>query len=119
MVSHSAPVERKHVPLYNSRLIKNYVEFTERSYPEVEIESILEYAGINTYELEDEAHWFSQDQVDRFHQSLTQKTGDPNISREVGRYAASAKASGAVRQYVLGLMSPAAAYWLVKSLAPA
>ncbi|MCK4788190.1 MAG: hypothetical protein KAV87_30890 [Desulfobacteraceae bacterium] len=35
-------------PLYNSRLIKNYVEFTKRFYPEVEIESILEYAGIAT-----------------------------------------------------------------------
>ena len=95
-------------PLYNSRLIKNYVEFTEKYYPDVDIDSLLSYAGIAGYELEDQGHWFSQNQVDRFHQILAQKTGDPNISREVGRYAASSKASGAVRQYVLGFMSPAA-----------
>jgi PAS domain S-box-containing protein len=114
MVPHSVPDDNRHVPLYNSRLLKNYVEYTKRFYPEAKIESILGYAGIATYELEDEGHWFSQDQVERFHQILTQKTGDPNISREVGRYSASAKASGVVRQYVLGLISPAAAYWVLE-----
>jgi len=103
-------------PLYNSRLIKNYVEYTEKYYPDVDIDSLLSYAGIAGYELEDQGHWFSQNQVDRFHQILAQKTGDPNISREVGRYAASSKASGVVRQYVLGFMSPAAVYWVAQSL---
>ena len=83
----------------------------------MDINSLLSYAGITTYELEDQGHWFTQRQVDRFHDILTKKTGDPNISREVGRYAASSKASTVVKQYALGFMTPAAAYWVVKNLA--
>ncbi|MFW6146830.1 MAG: adenylate/guanylate cyclase domain-containing protein [Thermodesulfobacteriota bacterium] len=103
--------------LYSSRNIKNYIEYTTKNYPDVNIESLLQHAGITIYELEDQGHWFSQRQVDRFHDILEKKTGDPNISREVGRYAASSKASTVVKQYVLGFMTPAAAYWVVKNLA--
>jgi PAS domain S-box-containing protein len=103
-------------PLISSRIIKTYVEYTQLYYPDVDIDSILSYAGIKTYELEDQGHWFRQNQVDRFHQILAQKTGDSNISREVGRYAATSKASGTVRKYALGFMSPAAAYWVAQSL---
>jgi len=103
--------------LYNSRLINNYIEYTNKHYPQVDIHSLLSYAGITTYELEDQGHWFSQRQVDRFHDILEKQTGDPNISREAGRYAASSKASTVVKQYVLGFMTPAAAYWVVKNLA--
>ena len=77
---------------------------------------MLSYAGITTYELEDQGHWFSQRQVARFDKILSQKTGDPNISREVGRYAASSKASGAIKQYTLGLMSPTSVYLLMEKL---
>jgi len=47
-------------PLYNSRIIKNYVEYTQKHYPGIDINSILSYAGIATYELEDQGHWFTQ-----------------------------------------------------------
>ena len=103
-------------PLYNSRIISIFVEYIEQYYPDVDIDSILSYAGITTYELEDQGHWFSQRQVDRFEKILSQKTGDPNISREVGRYAASSKASGAIKQYTLGLMSPTSVYLLMEKL---
>jgi len=104
-------------PLYNSRLINNYLEYVKKFHPNVDISSILSSAGITAYELEDQGHWFTQRQVDQFNEILTKKTGDPHISRRVGRYAATSKASGAVRQYALGLMSPAATYWVVKNLA--
>ncbi|UCG66977.1 MAG: PAS domain S-box protein, partial [Deltaproteobacteria bacterium] len=116
MASNSGPDEKHDVPLYNSRLIKNYVEYCTIFHPELDIDSLLSYAGIAVYELEDQGHWFSQRQVDRFHQILAQEAGDPNISREVGRYAPSSKASGVVRQYALGFMSPAAVYWVAQSL---
>jgi class 3 adenylate cyclase len=105
-------------PLYNSRLIKNYVEYTKKHYPDIDIHSILSYAEIATYELEDQGHWFTQQQVDRFHEILSQKTGDTTISREVGRYAASSRASGPVKQYALGFMTPAAAYWMLEKMSP-
>ncbi len=104
-------------PLYNSRIIKNYLEYTKKQYPEVDINSMLSYAAITNYELEDQGHWLTQRQVDRFHDILVKKTGNPNISREVGRYAASSKASTVVKQYALGFMTPAAAYWVVKNIA--
>jgi class 3 adenylate cyclase len=105
-------------PLYNSRVIKNYVEYVKKFLPSVEMDAILGHAGITIYELEDQGHWFSQRQVDRFHERLVEASGDPRISRKVGRYAASSKASGALKHYALGFMSPATAYWTVEKIAP-
>ena len=109
MVSSNGRHNRIDDPLYNSRLIKNYVEYVKEFHPKVDIDSVLEYGGITTYELEDEGHWFNLSQVNRFHEILTQKTGDPNISRKVGRYSGSSQASGTLRQYAVGLMTPASA----------
>ena len=97
-------------PIYNSRLTKAYVEYARVHYPGLDIDELLKYAGITRYALEDPAHWFSQRQVDRFHEILVKRTGNPGISREVGRYAASAEALGIMRQYVLGFLNPGAAY---------
>ena len=103
-------------PLYNSRIISTFVEYMKKHYPDVDIDSILSSAGITNYELEDQGHWFSQRQVDLFYEIISQKIGDPNISREAGRYAASSKASGAIKQYTLGLMSPTSVYLLMEKL---
>ncbi|MCG6534508.1 MAG: GAF domain-containing protein [Syntrophales bacterium LBB04] len=105
-------------PLYNSRVIKNYVEYVKKHHPLVDVDLILAQAWITTYELEDQGHWFSQWQVDRFHERLVQETGDRDISRKVGRYVASSEASGALRHYALGFMSPASAYWVLEKIAP-
>ena len=105
-------------PLYNSRLIKNYVVYVRKFYPDVKIDSILSYAYITKYELEDQGHWFSQWQVDRFHEMLAKETKNSNLSREVGRYMASSEASGPLRQYIMGFMTPAAAYWVLEKIVP-
>jgi len=105
-------------PLYNSRLIKNYVEYLEKFHPEIDIDPILSDSWITTYELEDQGHWFSQWQIDSFHDLLMRTTGDPNISRKAGRYAAYSKASSALRQYALGFLTPAAAFWVVEKMNP-
>ena len=77
---------KDNTPLYNSRIIKNYVEYLKSYHPDIDIASLLNYAGIETYQLDDEGHWLSQEQVDRFHEMLAEKTDNPDISREVGRY---------------------------------
>lgn len=118
MISHNGGNNKKNDPLYNSRIISTFVEYGKKHYPDIDIDSILNYAGITNYELADQGHWFSQRQVDRFYEIMTQKTGNPNLSREAGRYAASSNASGAVRQYALGFITPAAAYWVVEKIAP-
>jgi class 3 adenylate cyclase len=105
-------------PLYNSRVIKNYLEYVRKFHPDVEVNEMLRYAWIRTYEVEDQGHWFSQWQMDRFHEILILKTGDSAISRKVGRYAASSEASGILKNYALGFMTPGAAYWLLEKIAP-
>ena len=102
MTPDASPANRDGDPLYNSRVINNYVEYVRKFHPEVDIDAILSYSGIAAYELEDQGCWFSQQQIDRFREVLDQEIADPNLSREVGRYAASSRASGAVRQYAMG-----------------
>ena len=118
MTTQEMPSQRIDEPLYNSRIIKNYVEYVKAFYPVVDVDAILAHAWIATYELEDQGHWFSQWQVDRFHERVVQDTGDRGISRKVGRYVASSDALGALKQYALGFMSPGAAYWVVEKFAP-
>ena len=118
MTSKTGAYSQVHAPLYNSRLIKNNVEYIKKFHPDLDLEDILHYSWIRTYEIEDQGHWFSQWQVDRFHERLTQKTGDSRISRKVGQFAATSEASGAVKHYALGFMTPGAAYWVFEKIAP-
>ena len=104
-------------PLYNSSVIKTFLEYLEKNHPTIDMDSILSYAGMAIYEVEDKGHWFSQRQVDDFYEILAQKTGSPSIARDVGRYAAFSQASGALRQYALGFMTPASAYNMLEKFA--
>ena len=99
-------------PLYNSRIINTYLEYLAEKYPNIHAGSILEYAGMAPYEVEDPAHWFSQEQVDRFQQILYEKTHDAELARDAGRFTVLSKKIGAVKQYTLGLMSPASVYMM-------
>ena len=78
-------------PLYNSRITKTYLEYIKNIYPDLDIDSILEYAGMTRYEVEDQAHWFSQDQADRFQEILVKKTGNPDIAKEYKKIEAAAE----------------------------
>ncbi len=102
--------------LYNSRIIKNWVEYLKIHYPDVDIAILLEYAGIKSYQLDDEGHWLSQNQIDRFHEKLAENTNNPDIAREVGRYTVNSRSSGALRQYLLGFISPRTAYEVIEKI---
>ncbi|HSV93563.1 MAG TPA: ATP-binding protein [Desulfobacterales bacterium] len=105
-------------PLYNSRLTKTYVLYLHHRYPGVAVEPLLEKAGIYRYQIEDSAHWLTQDQVDRFHAALVAATGEADISHNVGRFAVSSEVMGAAKQYILGLMTPATVYQLMEKNYP-
>jgi PAS domain S-box-containing protein len=105
-------------PLYNSRIIKTYLAYIKKSYPDVDTDYLLEYAGMTQFEVEDLAHWFTQDQTDRFQEILIEKTGNPNISKDAGRYTTSYEGMGPVKQYTLGLMSLASVYLLMRKVYP-
>ena len=105
-------------PLYNSRIIKIFLEYIAEYYPDMDTHSILEYAEMTQYEVEDHAHWFTQVQVDRFHKVVAEKTGDLDIARKAGRYTASSRALGPAKQYTLGLVNLATIYLLMGRLYP-
>ena len=104
------------IPLYNSRLYKIYFQYLRKYYPDIDTDSVLQEAGIANYEIEDPAHWFSQEQANRFYATVLARTGNPEIAREAGRYAISSEGMGAAKQYVAGLISPAATYFLMEKL---
>ena len=106
----------KDIPLYNSRLIKNYIEYISEHHPEVDIAVLLNYAGITSYQLEDGGHWFSQKQIDLFNKILIQQTNDPDIPRKVGRFITLSKAISPIRQYTIGFITPLAAYTVLGKL---
>ena len=105
-------------PLYNSRLTKTYVQYLHRRYPDLEVAPLLEKAGIYQYQIEDSAHWLTQDQVDRFHTLVSEAIGEADLSRHVGRFAMSSEVLGAPKQYALGLMTPATVYQLMEKNYP-
>jgi PAS domain S-box-containing protein len=100
-------------PLYNSRITRVYVEYLLKKYPAIDVDEILQYAGMTKPELEDPAHWFSQDQVDRFNFILTQKTGNESISREVGRFATTSEVLGIFKKIAISLVNPTSIYMLL------
>ena len=105
-------------PLYNSRITKNYLEYLEHFHPDVDVEAIFAYAGMSRFEVDDPGHWFSQRQVDRFQERLVTKTGNPNISKDVGRYLTSSEGLGAVKQYALGFLNLTSIYVLMGKFYP-
>ncbi len=105
-------------PLYNSRITKTYLEYLRNYYPDINIDPILEYAQITKHEVQDPAHWFTQQQTDRFQEALAKTTGNPNIAREAGRFTASSQGLGPARQHLLGFMKPMTVYLLMEKLGP-
>jgi HD-GYP domain-containing protein (c-di-GMP phosphodiesterase class II)/predicted hydrocarbon binding protein len=102
--------------LYNSRITATYVKFLRKNYRYANIGDILSYAGMETYQVEDEAHWFTQEQVDRFNERMTKITGNPNIAREVGRLGFSPDSIGFVKSYTLGRISIGKAYEMITQI---
>ncbi|MBU5637534.1 GAF domain-containing protein [Geomonas sp. Red69] len=107
------PSRLRDMPLYNSRIINSFILLVKHKYSHVDINELLEYAGMKDYEVADQAHWFRQDQVDRFYERLLQMTGNPKIAREAGRYAASPDVLGAMRQYILGLVDASSTFDII------
>ena len=93
--------------LYNSRVIDTYVKLLRKKYSYVNIDEVLNYAGIKVHEIRDQGHWFTQEQIDRFYAIVLQKTGNDQIAKEAGQYAASPEALGVIRQYAMGWIGPA------------
>ena len=100
-------------PLYNSRIVDTYIKLIKKKYSYVNVSSLLRYAKMTTYEVADEGHWFTQEQINLFHEKLLQVTHNENIAREAGRYSISPDAIGMMRPFVLGMVDPSTVFSMV------
>ncbi|HHT9104288.1 MAG TPA: HD domain-containing phosphohydrolase [Candidatus Wujingus californicus] len=105
-------------PLYSSRIIDTYIKLIKKKYSYINLSELLSYARIEPYQVTDEGHWFTQEQIDLFYEYLVKVTGNKDIAREAGRYNASPDTIGVMRQYVLGLVGPSKAYQIIGKYAP-
>jgi PAS domain S-box-containing protein len=103
--------------LYNSRIISAFLEYFKNVRPDIDIQEVLKNSNITPYEVEDEGHWLTQRQVDGFHDAVMRQTDDPSIFREAGRYMASSRSLNAIRQFVMGFITPAQAYSMLGKIA--
>jgi len=103
-------------PIYNSNNLKQFFEYIHNTYPHVDKNDVMDYAGMTMPEINDPGHWFSQKQIDLFYEKLAAKTGNPNLARDVGRYSVSSNALGSIKQNALGFMSPVTVYTMTKKL---
>ncbi len=102
--------------LYNSRIIATYIKFLRKEYSYINIEDILSYAEMETYQVEDEAYWFTQEQVDLFNERAVKATGKSDIAREAGRFGLSPDLLGFVKSYILGCMSIGKAFEMIAQI---
>lgn len=103
---------------YNSRNIQVKTRLIEKNYPHVEVQRILDHAGMKRYEIEDDGHWFTQEQIDRFEEMAVRLTGNASIAREAGRFSTSAESHSRMRSYLIGLMGPLRAYRMLGNAGP-
>ena len=104
---------QKDKPLYNSRIIDSYIKLIKSRYPHIDVGNLLRSSDMKAYEVADQNHWFTQRQVNRFHEVLQNLTGNLKIAREAGRYATSPDATGVMRQYIMGFSTPEKAYEMI------
>ncbi len=97
-------------PLYNSSIIDNYIKLINEKYSFINIDELLEYAGMTSYQVEDQGHWFTQKQINLFHKKILLLTENRDISREAGAFSASPNTLGVMRRYTLSLLGPIKVY---------
>ena len=94
-------------PLYNIRIIRNHVDFVKKNFPKININNLLDYAGISKLQFNDFGYWCTQRQINKLNEILVKKTGNHDISRNTGRHLL--KSQNILAQYVLGFKSPISA----------
>lgn len=100
-------------PLYGSRGIDLYLKLVKQKYSYINIEELLKYAEMESYQVEDEGHFFSQRQINRFYEKLVELTGNKKIAREAGRFSSSPEAYKTFARFAIGMITPTRFYHLM------
>lgn len=102
--------------LYNVMIIRTYLEYLEKYYPEVSTDDILEEIGMTRRQIEDGGLWYSQEVSDLFHGILNRKTRNPMVARDAGRYVVTSRAYRVLREYIYGFIRLEGAYSLLPKI---
>lgn len=73
------------MPLYNIRILRSYIKHVQNNYSGVDIDKILNYAGVSRLQFNDHGYWCSQSQMNKLQKILIAETGNKNIARDTGR----------------------------------
>ncbi|PIE63257.1 MAG: histidine kinase [Desulfobacter postgatei] len=88
--------------LYSNKILDVYVALIREKYPEIEIENLMDEAGIRNYSKRaDNSRGLSREQINRFHERLCMLTDNIRIDREAGRYAVNPECLGKIRSLVM------------------
>ncbi len=105
-------------PLYNSGILGNYIHYLNAHHSDLDTDALLRCSGLTPFDLNDEAHFLSQAQVNHFHACLDDLLSDPQISYKVGQHALVTKSAGTIRRYGLQFITPETMYKAVDRLYP-
>ena len=105
-------------PLYNSGILGNYIHYLQSLQPDVDVDTLLHCCGITRLDLNDEGHYFTQQQINTFHRCLDERLSDPELAYKVGLHALHMKSTGTVMQYGLQFITPQTMYKALDRIYP-
>jgi HD-GYP domain-containing protein (c-di-GMP phosphodiesterase class II) len=103
--------------LYSSNIISTFLKLINKKYSYVDVVDLLEYAGMEPYQVNDDGHWFSQRQVDRFYERLVELTQNADIAREAGRFSSSHDNMTLMNRYILTMTDPVKVFEIMGKIA--
>ena len=95
---------------YSSRIIDAYVKLIQIQYPTVDLSDLYRYSKMEEYQIADQSHWFSQEQVDLFYERAVQLTGNKTLAREAGQFFSKFQEGNLLKKYLLSLLGPSIAF---------
>ena len=102
---------------YSSRIIDSYIKLVKSRYSYIDLDTLYSYATMESYQVADPGHWFTQKQVDLFYEKLVQMTGQHNIAREAGRFlSSSANRGNLIQEIFISFIDPLTAFKKVEKI---
>lgn len=118
ITSPDQPTFNDQTPLYNSGILGNYINYLESHHGDFDIDGLLHCSELTRLDINDEGHFLTQAQINRFHRCLDDALDDPEIAYKVGLHALHMKSTGTLKQYGLQFITPGAIYKAVDRIFP-
>jgi len=98
--------------LYNVKILRIYTEYLRDTYQwtNADIDSLFSACGTDASILDYDDNWFDQTLANKFHNYVTQKTGDTDIAYKVGKFTVMDNAKGIAGRLLSGFLNPKTAY---------